>query len=58
VWSGAPFLQNVLPLGKVGTLFSAGIIPLLNLTVAVAVTAGFLLLLMAFLEEVLGVKET
>jgi multicomponent Na+:H+ antiporter subunit B len=55
---GAPFLQNVLPLGQLGELFSAGIIPLLNLTVAVAVSAGFLLLLLAFLEEVFGAKET
>jgi multicomponent Na+:H+ antiporter subunit B len=56
--AGAPFLQNVLPLGQLGSVVSAGTIPLLNVTVAVAVSAGFLLLLIAFLEEVLGEKES
>jgi multicomponent Na+:H+ antiporter subunit B len=54
---GEPFLQNVLPLGQPGDIFSAGLIPLINLTIALAVSAGFLLLLTAFLEEMLGEKE-
>jgi multicomponent Na+:H+ antiporter subunit B len=49
--AGAPFLANVLPLGKTGSLVSAGTIPLINITVGVAVAAGFAMLFLEYLEE-------
>lgn len=48
---GAAFLENVLPLGRTGALVSGGIILVENAAVALAVTAGFILLLVEFLEE-------
>jgi multicomponent Na+:H+ antiporter subunit B len=47
------FLANFLPLGKIGTLPSAGTIPLINLAVGLEVGAGFTLLLSEFLEQTL-----
>lgn len=55
--TGTAFLQNVLPLGKVGSIFSGGTIPLISLAVAGAVTGGFVLLLRAFLAEALQVRS-
>jgi multicomponent Na+:H+ antiporter subunit B len=49
--AGATFLQNVLPLGKTGELFSAGTIPLINLAVGLEVAGGFVLLFSEFLKE-------
>lgn len=54
---GVPFLTNILPLGKLGSVISAGTIPLINVSVGLEVGAGFVLLALAFLEEVLGRKE-
>ena len=48
---GGAFLENVLPLGKTGSLLSAGTIPVINLFVGLEVTAGFALLFSEFLEE-------
>jgi multicomponent Na+:H+ antiporter subunit B len=48
---GGAFLQNVLPLGQTGALVSSGTILLINLAVALEVTAGFTLLFIEFLEE-------
>jgi multicomponent Na+:H+ antiporter subunit B len=48
---GGAFLENVLPLGRTGSLLSAGTIPLINLFVGLEVTAGFALLFAEFLEE-------
>lgn len=48
---GAAFLQNLLPLGQTGNLPSAGVIPLINIAVGVAVSTGFALLFLEFLEE-------
>jgi multicomponent Na+:H+ antiporter subunit B len=55
--AGATFLENVLPLGQVGALVSAGIVPLINVTVGLEVAAGFVLLLSAFLEQTLVLRE-
>ncbi len=49
--AGGVFLQNVLPLGKTGSLLSAGTIPVINLFVGLEVAAGFALLFAEFLEE-------
>ena len=48
---GGAFLDNVLPLGKTGSLLSAGTIPVINLFVGLEVTAGFTTLFAEFLEE-------
>ena len=49
--TGGAFLENVLPLGKTGTLLSAGTVPVINLFVGLEVAAGFVLLFAEFLEE-------
>jgi multicomponent Na+:H+ antiporter subunit B len=48
---GGRFLENVLPLGRTGSLLSAGTIPVINLLVGLEITAGFALLFAEFLEE-------
>jgi len=53
VLAGKKFLENVLPLGTPGNAWSAGTILFLNLTVGIAVAAGFVELLSVFVEEVL-----
>lgn len=50
IW-GAKYLQNILPLGKIGALASGGLILVLNYAVAVAVAGGFGVLLMEFAKE-------
>jgi multicomponent Na+:H+ antiporter subunit B len=54
---GQPFLTNTLPLGKANELTSGGTIPLISGTVGIEVTAGFVLLLYAFLQETLTIEE-
>lgn len=54
---GAVFLQNVLPLGSTKALLSGGLILVENAGVALAVTAGFILLLLEFLEETRATRE-
>jgi multicomponent Na+:H+ antiporter subunit B len=46
---GLNFLQNVLPTGFLGELFSGGILPFLYLGVGLKVTAGILLVLLSML---------
>ena len=55
--SGLPFLQNVLPLGKPGDVVSGGTVVFIDVTVGLEVAAGFILLLMTFLEEEIQQKE-
>jgi multicomponent Na+:H+ antiporter subunit B len=54
---GSAFLHNFLPLGTIGELDSAGVIPLINVAVALEVAAGFSLLLSEFLEQTLVVRR-
>ena len=56
-FSGAPYLTNGLPLGTPGQLVSGGLVPFISLAVGVEVSAGFLLLLITFLQETLNRKE-
>jgi multicomponent Na+:H+ antiporter subunit B len=49
--SGGAFLGNVLPRGSLGSLASAGTIPLLNAATGLAVAAAFTLIGVEFLEE-------
>jgi multicomponent Na+:H+ antiporter subunit B len=51
VIAGSEFLYNFLPLGEAGTLLSAGMIPLLNISVGLEVTGAFVLLISEFLEQ-------
>ena len=54
--SGAAYLANVRPLGKAGDLLSGGTIPVANMAVALAVAAGFVLILSEFLEQTLALR--
>ncbi len=45
------FLANFLPVGTLGTLTSAGTVPLLNVAVGIAVAAGLTVLLAQFLAQ-------
>jgi multicomponent Na+:H+ antiporter subunit B len=54
--AGAAYLANVLPLGTAGDLFSGGTIPAANMAVALAVAAGFVLILSEFLEQTLALR--
>jgi multicomponent Na+:H+ antiporter subunit B len=49
--AGSGFLYNFLPLGEPGTLLSAGIIPLLNISVGLEVAGAFVLLISEFLDQ-------
>jgi multicomponent Na+:H+ antiporter subunit B len=51
---GAPFLTNVLPLGKTGDVFSSGTIALISACVGVEVAAGFMLVTFEYLREILA----
>jgi multicomponent Na+:H+ antiporter subunit B len=53
ILAGKAFLENVVPLGTAGNAWSSGTIFFLNLTVGLAVAAGFTELLSVFVEEVL-----
>jgi multicomponent Na+:H+ antiporter subunit B len=54
--AGAAFLENVLPLGQTGKVFSAGTLPVINLSVGLEVGAGLLLVMWEFLEQALVVR--
>ena len=50
--AGLPFLDNFLPLGTTGDVFSAGTIALISACVGVEVTASFLLVAYTYLQEI------
>src|SRR5947207_15766690 len=54
--AGAAFLENVLPLGQTGKVFSAGTLPVINLSVGLEVATGLLLVMWEFLEQALMVR--
>jgi multicomponent Na+:H+ antiporter subunit B len=54
---GTSFLDNVFPLGKTGTIFSAGTVPLINLSVGVEIAAGLVLLLTTFLHQTVVLRR-
>ena len=49
--AGGAFLQNLLPLGQTGKLFSAGTVPVINFAVGLEVAGGFILMFTEFLKE-------
>ena len=55
--AGAAFLENVLPLGSTGSVFSAGTMPVINLSVGLEVAAGVLLITFEFLEQTLILRR-
>lgn len=50
------YLENVLPLGRTGTVFSAGTIPLLNLLTGPAVAIALALIVLELLQQVTEVR--
>ncbi len=56
MWMGVHFMQNVLPLGQTGSVLSAGTIWAISVTTGLEVSAGFILLQIAFLDETLTRK--
>lgn len=52
------FLTNFLPIGTLGSLTSAGTVPVLNTAVGVEVAAGTVLLLARFFEQDLRIRAT
>jgi len=55
---GSALLDNVLPLGTTGSVFSAGIVPLINASVGLEIAAGLVLLLTMFLHQTIVLRET
>jgi multicomponent Na+:H+ antiporter subunit B len=55
---GAAFLDNFLPIRTPGELVSAGTIPLLSFAVGFEIAGGFVLLLSAFLDQLLIVRRS
>ena len=55
--TGAAFLQNVLPLGRVGQVNSAGTIWVISMSVGMEVAAAFVLLATEFMEQALGLRQ-
>ena len=54
--AGGAYLENFLPLGEIGALNSAGTVPFIDLAVGLEVAAGFVLILVEFLEQTLMVR--
>ena len=53
---GGAYLRNVLAQGTTGNLFSGGMIPLINLCTGMAVAAGLISVIYAFLEHTLELR--
>ena len=51
---GAPFLTNVLPLGRTGDVFSSGTIAVISACVGFEVSAAFMLVIYEYLREILA----
>jgi multicomponent Na+:H+ antiporter subunit B len=55
--AGVAFMQNVLPLGPVGQVWSAGTIWAISITVGLEVSAALVLLMLEFLEQTLEIRQ-
>lgn len=55
---GHAFMRNLLPLGDKGDLFSTGTLPLFNVAVGTEVSCAFLLVISAFLRQVLVLRKS
>ena len=56
LFAGMAFLQNVWPLGQPGSVFSAGTLPAINVSVGLEVGAGMVLVVFEFLEQSLMLR--
>jgi multicomponent Na+:H+ antiporter subunit B len=54
---GTAFLDNVLPFGTTGRVFSAGTVPIINLAVGLEIAAGLVVLLSNFLHQTLVLRS-
>jgi multicomponent Na+:H+ antiporter subunit B len=54
---GGVFLQNMVPLGKSGTVTGGGMVPLIDIGVGCEVSAGLAIALLVYLEELIEAKE-
>ncbi len=55
--AGGQFLENFLPIGKVGSVTSGGMVGLIDLGVGLEVGGGFVLIMLVYLEELMEAKE-
>ncbi len=55
--AGSAYLANVIGTGQVGSVFSGGTLPVLNLSVGLEVVAGLTLVLYEFEEQTLIIRE-
>jgi multicomponent Na+:H+ antiporter subunit B len=54
--TGTTFLHNVLPVGRIGSVFSAGIVPLINTSVGLEIAAGLVLIITNFLHQTIVLR--
>jgi len=54
--AGTAFLDNTLPVGRIGSVFSAGMVPLVNASVGLEIAAGLVLLLTNFLHQTIVLR--
>jgi multicomponent Na+:H+ antiporter subunit B len=54
---GGVFLENLLPLGKSGTLTGGGIVPFIDVGVGLEVSGGLVLTMLIYMEELMEDKE-
>jgi len=54
---GTAFLDNVLPLGRTGSVFSAGTVPLIDVSVGLEIAAGLGLLVTTFLHQTIVLRR-
>ncbi len=55
--AGTAFLDNVLPPGRIGSVWSAGTVPLIDVAVGLEIAAGLVLLLSAFLRQTIVLRR-
>jgi multicomponent Na+:H+ antiporter subunit B len=56
LFTGHAYLTNTLPLGVSGTILSAGLIPIVNAFVGIAVATGTVFIVFEFLEQTLMIR--
>jgi multicomponent Na+:H+ antiporter subunit B len=54
---GGVFLENLLPLGKSGTLTGGGMVPFIDVAVGLEVSGGLVFAILVYLEELMEDKE-
>jgi multicomponent Na+:H+ antiporter subunit B len=55
--AGSAFMQNILPLGPVGQVYSSGTIWAISITVGLEVSAALVLLMLEFMEQTLQIHQ-